>query len=101
MVTIRQMRTDGRAAFENIPDVVQPVSFIIEMIGFDGKPLTAKSFQVGFDDGKKTSVDTDENGLLKISKSSKEFDLGTDFDTSEDKTSEQKFYRYKMDKIAA
>jgi hypothetical protein len=101
MVPIRKRRTDGRAAFENIPDALQPVSFVLEIVGVDGKAIANKSFEVDFDDGSRTTRDTDGNGIIKLAKSFDEFQLSTEFDADNGgEGGEEKFQRYRMETIS-
>jgi hypothetical protein len=100
MTTTRRRRTDGRVAFENIPDVLQPISFVIEIIGADGKPIANRSFEVDFDDGSKTTHDTDGDGIMKLTKSFSEIQLSTEHDAHDGEVNKDEFQRYRMEAIS-
>ncbi len=68
-------------AYENMPNPLQPLSFIIRILDIDLKPIQDKEFQV------KTSkvefkAKTDFNGILRVPKSGGEITLSSVSDNS-------------------
>jgi hypothetical protein len=62
----RRKRTDGRSTYENIADILQPASFVIEIFGDEGKPVGGARFNIAVDGGSANILETDEQGIFKI-----------------------------------
>jgi hypothetical protein len=71
----RRRRTDGRAAFENLPNTLQPAFFIVEILNNEQEPVKGVKFSVAVDDGNAETKETDEDGIFKIPKPRSEIKL--------------------------
>jgi hypothetical protein len=66
---VRQKRTDGRIAFENIPSPIRPSgSFEIEVVDEQGNPLKGLKFNISVDGDSEKTVETNDAGILKTRK---------------------------------
>jgi hypothetical protein len=57
-----------------VPDM-QPAGFVIEFLDEEQKPIAGIKFNVAVDEGNETSIETDENGLIKVPKPKGEIKL--------------------------
>lgn len=71
----RRRRTDGRAAFENLPNTLQPEFFIIEILDDEQKAVEGVTFNVTVDNGDTTTKQTDKEGVLMVPKPKTEIKL--------------------------
>jgi hypothetical protein len=71
----RRRRTDGRVAFENLPNILQPAFFIIEILNDEQKAVEGVTFNVTVDNGNTMTKQTDKEGVLKVPKPKSEIEL--------------------------
>jgi hypothetical protein len=92
----RQRRTDGRAAFENIPDVLQAANFTVEIIEKEGTPVANRTFTIIFQDGSQKMLDTNNDGVIRLVKSDGEFSLTSEIGDVDSQENEEELQRYLM-----
>jgi hypothetical protein len=73
---VRQKRTDGRLAFENIPTAIRPSgSFEIRVVDEQDNPLNRLRFSVSVDGGEEKAAETDGDGIMKVRKPQSELKI--------------------------
>jgi hypothetical protein len=65
---VRRRRTDGRIAFENIVEPIQPNAFEIQVLDNNLEPIGGFLLSATIDDKEIKNKQTNENGVVKVSR---------------------------------